>query len=106
MPSYYNIDDILAEEEILPCTALFEFRYLGHLDPDYKPPMKSKNNSNNNKTTANSIKSLSESTKVKMPLWSVEKWAKLGFARLSIPKHFSRKARERLASDPGAADLR
>ena len=91
MPSsYYDIDAILAEEELVPCSTLFDFTYLSHLDPDL----------------SEKEHFLPESSRIKMPLWSVEKWAMLGFVRLSLPRHYGRKARERLEADPAEADLR
>jgi hypothetical protein len=50
--------------------------------------------------------SLPESSQVKLPLWAMEKWAMLGFVRMSLPRHYSRKARERLEAEPSEADLR
>ena len=90
MYSYYDIDDILAEEELIPCTNLFDFSHLAHLDPDL----------------VGGKHYLPEGSQVKLPLWSMEKWAMLGFVRMSLPRHFGRKARERLEADPGQADLR
>lgn len=91
MPSYYDIDAILAEEELIPCTNLFDFSHLAHLDPDLIGTGKHY---------------LPESSQVKLPLWAMEKWAMLGFVRMSLPRHYGRKARERLAADPAQADLR
>lgn len=88
--SYYDIEAILAEEELVPCTTLFEFSHLAHLDPDARTQQAY----------------LTESSRIKIPLWAVEKWAMLGFVRLSLPRHYGRKARERLEADPGDADLR
>jgi len=87
--SYYDIDAILAEEELIPCTALFDFSYLSHLDPD-----------------VHEKHYLPENSRIKVPLWAVEKWANLGFVRLSLPRHYARKARERLEADPSEVDLR
>jgi hypothetical protein len=88
--SYYDIDAILAEEELVPCTTLFDFSHLSHLDPDAR----------------HRESHLPEASQVKMPLWAMEKWATLGYVRLSLPRHYARKARERLEADPGEADLR
>lgn len=88
--SYYDLDDILAEEELLPCSTLFDFHYLAHLDPEIDEKQ--------NK--------LPEGSRIKIPLWAVEKWANLGFVRVSLPRHFSRKARERLEAEPSEVDLR
>jgi GINS complex subunit 3 len=92
MPSsYYDIDAILAEEELVPCTTMFDFSHLAHLDGENFTPDKHY---------------LPEKSRIKMPVWAIQKWATLGFVRLSLPKHFSRKARERLEADPSDADLR
>ena len=88
--SYYDIEDILAEEELLPCNTLFDFSHLAHLDEEL-PPDKA---------------FLPEGSRIKMPLWAINKWAMLGFVRVSLPKHYGRKARERLDADPGDAELR
>lgn len=88
--NYYDIDAILAEEEVLPCTNLFEFSHLAHLDPD----MPAKEDY------------LPEGSRLKMPLWSIEKWSTLGYIRSSMPKHFGRSARGRLVMDPTHANLR
>ena len=108
--SYYDIDSILSEEEMISCTALFDFYHLGHLSSDTGLSRASSLRVSDDKGVHKRAKSrrslLAENSRLKMPLWSVEKWANLGFVRLSIPKHFSRRARERLATDPGSADLR
>jgi len=130
--SYYDIDEILAEEELLPVTNNFDFTCLAHLDPDYVHSThqqyqnhhqnKNKNNQQNNNqqqqdddpsnTNINTNPSkpqnhyLVEGTKFKMPMWSIMKWAQLGFLRLKLPTHFGRRARERLDADPVSVDLR
>jgi hypothetical protein len=88
--SYYDIDAILAEEELIPSTTLFDFSHLSHLDKDGR----------------NRDHFLPEASRIKMPLWAVHEWAMLGFVRLSLPRHYGRRARERLEADPGDADLR
>ena len=87
--SYYDIDTILAEEELVPCSTLFDFSYLSHLDPDLRGKH-----------------FLPEGSRIKMPIWAIEKWAMLGFVRLSLPRHYGRKARERLEADAAEVDLR
>ena len=69
---------------------LFDFSHLAHLDPDSR--------------TRDHF--LPEASRIKMPLWAMDKWANLGFVRLSLPRHYGRRARERLEADPGDADLR
>jgi hypothetical protein len=90
MSSYYDIDTILAEEELIPSTALFDFSHLAYLDPDAR----------------HRESHLPEGSQIKMPLWALERWSALGYVRMSLPRHFARKARERLEADPGDADLR
>mmetsp|Transcript_5957 Transcript_5957/g.8425 ORF Transcript_5957/g.8425 Transcript_5957/m.8425 type:complete len:264 (+) Transcript_5957:103-894(+) len=100
--SYYDIDSILSEEELVPCTNLFDFARLAHLSPDYHTIDTTSNKENNN----NKALYLPESSSFKMPLWSIEQWTQLGFVKISVPKHFRQTARERLQADPSQADLR
>ena len=89
MPSYYDIDAILAEEELVPCTTNFDFSYLAHLDPD----LHGKNY-------------LPEGSRIKLPLWALEKWASLDFVCVGIPRHYQRKTREKLEAAPSEVNLR
>lgn len=90
MPSYYDIDAILAEEELVPCTTLWNCSFLSHLDPELDENQHY----------------LPENSRIKIPLWVVEKWAGLGCVRLSLPRHFNRKTRERIEAEPSEVDLR
>lgn len=93
MPSYYDIDDILAEEEAVPCLTLFDFSHLAHLHPDHANASGHRN-------------SLPENSKIKMPLWAIRKWAELGFCRLLLPTHYRTRARELIQADPASVTLR
>ena len=132
--SYYDIDTILAEEELVPCTTLLQCRHLAHLDPDYlthsavqpqddehhdysadaagkrqrggTSAKKSSTSSKRSRASSSVARHLPENSRIKMPLWSVDKWSHLGFVRLGLPRHFGRGARERLQADPSGADLR
>lgn len=111
MSSYYDIDAILAEEELVPCTTLLDFSHLGHLDPD--AVHEAARRADESGGDASSLKKrkrvnhrLPEATRIKMPLWAMEKWALLGYVRVGLPRHFGRRARERLEADPGCADIR
>jgi hypothetical protein len=109
--AYYDIDAILAEEELVPCTTHFDFSYLSHLDPDLvehdnNNDHVSTNNKNNKKQKQQQQHHLPENSKIKMPLWGVQKWATLGYVRIALPRHYARKARERLAADPTQVNLR
>lgn len=88
---YYDVDAILAEEELIPCTTNFEFAYLSHLNPDL---------------IDSGSDYLPESSRIKMPLWAVDQWASLGYVTLSFPRHLGRKARERLIADPTEINIR
>ena len=102
--SYYDIDAILAEEELVPCTTLFEFSHLADLDPD--GIHHHQQNQDHNEAYGESSAYLPENSRIKIPLWAVEKWATLGFVRLQLPRHYGRRARERYDADPGDANLR
>lgn len=127
--SYYDIDDILAEEELIPINNLLDFSHLAHLDPDYvheqskcvvSPSSQSSQSPNNSdddscpgatgrrlttKKRKMTQQYLPENTRFKMPLWSIKKWSELNFVRLSLPKHFNRKGRDKLDADPVSVDL-
>jgi GINS complex subunit 3 len=105
--SYYDIDAILAEEELVPCTTLFEFAHLAGLDPDgiHDRQMHPQNEDDYGESSSSSGY-LPENSRIKIPLWAVEKWATLGFVRLQLPRHYGRRARERYDADPGDANLR
>lgn len=105
MSKYYDLDHILAQEELVPCTTLFDFSYLSHLDPDnHVVDSVNANDENAPKPRRNHV--LAENSRIKVPLWAVEKWAMLGYVRVSLPRHFNTKARERLEADPSEVDLR
>jgi hypothetical protein len=105
MPSYYDIDSILAEEELIPCATMFPFSNLAHLDPNFIPVSDLMKNSRKRGLKHDQM-TLSEGSRIHMPLWSIEKWATLGFVTIGLPRHYGRKARERLEADPASADLR
>ena len=104
-PSYYDIDAILAEEELIPCTTLFEFSHLADLDPD-GTHHRTQQHDDDDDDHGESSAYLPENSRIKIPLWAVEKWATLGFVRLQLPRHYGRRARERYDADPGDANLR
>ena len=132
MPSYYDIDTILAEEELVVVRPSFSFAHLAHLDPDANRlqqvnPLSRKrrrdddakenidSNSNHNADGLSKSKSrgsnanhfLAEGTKIKLPLWAVDRWAMLGFVKIpTLPRHYGRRMKERLEADSVAVDLR
>jgi hypothetical protein len=115
MPSYYDIDEILAEDELIPCATNFDFALLGFLDPEYAnftyQEQRRKRNRNNSvasatPTTTPSSVALPSGHRIKMPLWSVDLWSKLSYARIGLPKQYGGKMRERLIADPSHIDMR
>lgn len=116
MPSYYDIDTILAEEELLVVKPSFDFSLLAHLDPDSSHQLRrsrKRPRGGDDDDEADvygdggNSDGLPEGTKIKMPLWAVERWALLGFIRFpSLPRHYGRKMKERLEADPISVDLR
>jgi hypothetical protein len=92
--SYYDIDAILAEEELIPSHTNFDFSLLAALDPDGAHHPREKDNY------------LPQNTRIKIPLWLAKRWATTNFVRLQLPRHYGRRARERYDADPGDADLR
>lgn len=88
--SYYDIDAILAEEELVPCTTNFDFSHLAHLDPDlYDKDY------------------LPSGSRIKLPLWALQDaWTSKDFVQLSLPRHYQRKSRERLEAAPSEVNLR
>lgn len=103
--SYYDVDAILAEEELIPVSSLFDFEYLAHLDPDYNHT----NNLSHDKSSPSATKKnshiLAAGTRLKMPLWSIKKWAGTGFVKMVLPRHFGRRMQERLRVDAISVDL-
>lgn len=107
MPSYYDIDAILAEEELIPCTTCFDFAFLAWLDPNYlHSTSEMRKRAREGNSTSSLSSTLPEGNKVHMPLWAIEKWSSLSFVRVGIPKHYGRKARERFMADPIHAPIR
>eukprot|EP00814_Leptocylindrus_danicus_P008510 CAMPEP_0116032256 /NCGR_PEP_ID=MMETSP0321-20121206/18050_1 /TAXON_ID=163516 /ORGANISM="Leptocylindrus danicus var. danicus, Strain B650" /LENGTH=256 /DNA_ID=CAMNT_0003507635 /DNA_START=362 /DNA_END=1132 /DNA_ORIENTATION=+ len=96
---YYDIDDILAEDQQIPCTTQFDFVGLSHLDESSVAPIGSRKRKQKRDV-------LPEGSRLKLPLWAVEKWGELNFIRTRLPKLHCRRSREQLVSDPASADLR
>jgi hypothetical protein len=103
--SYYNIDAILAEEELIPVSPLFDFEYLAHLDPDYNHTNNVSQDKTNPSVTKKTRNILTEGTRLKMPLWSIKKWAETGFVKMVLPRHFGKRMQERLRADAVSVDL-
>jgi hypothetical protein len=76
-----------------------DFTHLAHLDPDYD-----RHHQQQGEQPAKHY--LPENSRIKVAVWAVEKWAALGFVRLSLPRHYQRRALERLQAEPAEVDLR
>lgn len=103
MPRYYDIDTILAEEELLTVKPKFSFAHLSHLDPDSHRAAQGRKR---RREVDGTIKKggihhhLPEGTKIQMPLWLVDRWAMLNFVRVPAPpKHYRQGMKERLEAD-------
>ena len=96
--SYYDLDEFLAEEEAVQCQTKFDFSHLSHLDPDAVF-----NFTNNNNRYHQRV--LPEGSKIIMPIWTVQKWADLGFCRITFPVQYRLKARELIQADPASVSL-
>jgi len=108
MQTYYDIDEILAEDELIPCTTNFDFALLGFLDPEYANysyQEERRKNLKRDRSTPNNV-TLPAGHRIKMPLWSIDLWSKLSYVRIGLPKQYGSKMRERLVADPSHVDLR
>lgn len=108
--SYYSVDAILAEEELVPISPMFSFDYLAHLDPDYTHyKHTSFEHYEADKLSTGELKRnrniLAEDTRIKMPLWSIKTWAQNGFVKMVLPRHFGKRMQERLRADAISVDL-
>lgn len=103
--SYYDVDAILAEEELVPISPLFDFDYLAHLDPDYNHTNNLSHDKSSSGATKNNRHVLAVGTRLKMPLWSIKKWAETGFVKMVLPRHFGKRMQERLRADAISVDL-
>jgi len=102
---YYDIDEILAEDECLSVTTKFNFLNLSFLDEDALYDNRRRRRRLNNGTEDESIyddvdeKSyLPESTMLEsMPFWSIKQWFLLSFVSIqSLPRQFRKKFRDKL----------
>lgn len=85
---YLDIDEILSEEERLPCVFLHDAASLGNLDP-----------------TADSADLLAQ-TKVELPLWMATVLTTKNMTEIELPKHYGGRIREELMAGATAVNLR
>jgi hypothetical protein len=100
---YYDIDDFLADEELLPCTTMYDFTLLAHLKADEGSTTittAGSASSNNNHTNSNKDRNLAGNTKLQMPIWTLREWARLNYVKIKLPKKYSATARDSVKADP------
>lgn len=88
MNDYFDVDEILGEEDRLPCvfaTAVFN---LGALDP------------------SSSSKDLAEGSRVELPLWLAYELHQRRIVDVELPRHFGPKLQARLQAGPCEVNLR
>ena len=98
---YWNIDDILAEEEMVPCTFKSDVKKLAHLD------MMAHNAAINKQTiTAQDQGTLKAKTKVDLPLALAVALARIDLVTISPPVYLSDKFMSLFKVDPQVVNLR
>lgn len=85
---YYNIDDILAEDERVTCEFLTDAVDCGYLDPSCP--------------TAD----LPCGSKVELPLWLASSLAQKNDVRVHVPPYFASKFRKHIRASPASVNLR
>jgi GINS complex subunit 3 len=84
MPRYLDLDQILAEEERLPCLFNHGAEHLNHLSgSDDADP------------------NLPAGSRVELPLWLARKFYDQSFVNIELPKHFRQKMRNELVGSSG-----
>jgi GINS complex subunit 3 len=86
--SYYDIDDILAEAEVLPCVFNTDGVDLGYLD------------------LSTQHADLKKNAKVELPYWLTTYLADRNYVKLDVPSCFGNAYRIQLLADPRAANLK
>eukprot|EP00607_Mallomonas_marina_P008682 CAMPEP_0182423056 /NCGR_PEP_ID=MMETSP1167-20130531/8958_1 /TAXON_ID=2988 /ORGANISM="Mallomonas Sp, Strain CCMP3275" /LENGTH=196 /DNA_ID=CAMNT_0024601677 /DNA_START=127 /DNA_END=714 /DNA_ORIENTATION=- len=84
--SFLDIDQILAEDERLPCVFSVEAKDLGFLDPSIHSD------------------DLPAHSKVDLPLWLAQTFAEKNMIEIDIPKHYGKYMRDEIMAGP--ANLR
>lgn len=85
--SYYDIDDIMAEEQAVPCQFQNNIIKLGHFDPHGTNP------------------DLVKGSKMKLPLWMTKHLKEKKFVEVSFPKVYTLSYRQALTADSTVINL-
>ena len=86
--SYYDIDDILAEDEAINCTFLTDAVDCGYLDPSCPNT------------------DLAQGAEVDLPIWLAKPLTQRGDVRVHVPKYLGEKHRKHIRASPAAVNLR
>lgn len=84
---YYDLDDILTEAELLPCSFNVQAANLGFLDDTTDDP------------------DLEQGTKLKLPVWVAEIFFKKAIISITLPSFFKPRFRENILADPSVIHL-
>ncbi|KAL9226714.1 hypothetical protein vseg_002494 [Gypsophila vaccaria] len=88
MASYYDIDDILAEEELIPVVFQKAASGVGALDP------------------SSETNNVEQGAKVELPFWLSHELHSRQAVVMSLPPCFNQTTRKEIQADPGSVDLR
>ncbi|KAH9613511.1 hypothetical protein KSS87_004923 [Heliosperma pusillum] len=88
MANYYDLDDILAEEELIPVVFQKAATGVGPLDP------------------SSETNNVEQGAKVELPFWLAHELHGRQTVVMSIPPCFNQMTRKEIQADPGSVDLR
>jgi GINS complex subunit 3 len=113
---FLSIDDILAEEERVPCVFLTTARRLGHLDPTSGSGVRSLRRFHFRLRFPGSVavfhtllffpQDIEEESRIELPLWMAETLADHQYVVVQLPRNFSAKVREAMLANPENVRLR
>ncbi|CAN0202822.1 unnamed protein product [Discosporangium mesarthrocarpum] len=86
--TYFDLDNILSEEERIPCVFNLDAVGMGMLDP----------------TSVD--EDITQGTKVEFPMWMARYLHLKAMVDIELPKHYADKARDQLDAGAGAVNLR
>ena len=101
--SYLDIDQILYEEERIPCVLQVDAYQMGFLDPSINNTNNNNNNNSNNDNN-NIFDDLPENTRIELPLWLV--LALNNFVQIELPKHYNKKMRDEILAGADNINLK
>ena len=103
--SYLDIDQILYEEERVPCVLQVDAYQMGFLDPSISNTNNNTNNNTDNNDNNNNIfDDLPENTRIELPLWLV--LALNNFVQIELPKHYNKKMRDEILAGADNINLK